>query len=237
VALDWFKDKDRERVPVIIDAFAKSAPGTGLSFVGMNLSPLTVQLSCSLKGYETLRRLFLTRKIPGHKEFRWNAIEPLDTATASRPLQAPFCLSEDEALPANFQSVVCHLARIAGLEDIAVRAKEIVGDSTSDLSNCKVYLQFGRNGGLYAQSNYIKEGCEYTTKLFISKWMPLFVVFSNLVSHEAVDEMELKELENAHVNLVKYFIAEQDLPRTIYEFFCGAQNVEFVSSFVAKSAF
>ena len=228
-SLQFLLADDRTKISQITNWFSNAVSGAGLALIGMDVSPLTLQFSVGLAGFEKLRQLYLQRKLCSQEEYAWHRLRRLDEPNAAKPWQASFCYDDADPAEDDLNSVVCHLYSITGLKKEADDAAKHVGPPTIKRDECRVYLR-SVSDGLYAHSSHQKSGQSFPTKLFVSRMVPLLSVFANLVAEEALTEDECEKLEYDHANKVLYYVEEDRWSFDNVAFFCGAQNVEFVRS-------
>src|ERR1043166_5305232 len=82
------------------------------------------------------------------------------------------------------REVVCMRSGIAGWDNARKRAiKVLSARTTNDFERIKLYIT-GRAGSVYIHSNYLRAGCEYSTKLVTNQKRDLLMLVANIIGDE-----------------------------------------------------
>lgn len=90
---------------------------------------------------------------------------------------------------ASAQSIVCRMKYIAGLQEEAVAAEKLIGQSSSLASELKLVL-VAKNDMLYVHSNYTTEGFENPTKMTLTDKVSLDTIVLNVIASYSNPDVE-----------------------------------------------
>lgn len=199
--------------------------------IGFECFPHRVQIQTTSEGYSNLRTKFLSGDLDAKTDTKWTGIGALEgKERAPAPTQVPLAQIRPARTPdpEKERSVVCHLSGISGFYELEKKAKSSLGsETTTDWKKLKAYI--GADGDcLYVHSNFIKPGCEYTTKIATNLPVDLFTLFINLTFLELPEENEYANAEIAHTKYAQYLVERDAIGRKGDEFYSGAMNIRFV---------
>ncbi len=109
-------------------------------------------------------------------------------------------------------AVVCRLPALHGFEQVNEIGKKLVGDSTTDLSQMKVFMTYA-HGNFYAHSNFIVTGFSHPTKLVLDEYIDLETIVWNLVCAEPAC-VSKEEIEHAIQNDIEFLVDSLSLGAT-----------------------
>ncbi len=205
-----------------------------IKVIGCSPNPHCIQIESSKYNYDKFYKLFVNKELNKITDTEWIKIAKV-SSNLERPTQTPIVTStkyEEDDIDIEDRSIVCHLKHIAGYAEWASAAEKVVGiDDTSNLQECKVFLVNNLtpvNEYLYVHSNFKKDGCIFPTKLLTNQKISLLTILINLTSHDYTEDAFLKELLEAHIYHIQYFI-EKDSIFPDEDFFCNAMNIQFIA--------
>jgi hypothetical protein len=168
-------------------------------------------------------------------EFRLRAVAPFVSIIF---LIAGLCTAQDtnqDAVnadsPQGSSSLVCRRLSIYGLNDVSKRAKEWVGQNTSDPTATRVYVSV-ENDKLYLQSNYVTRGFEYPTKIATNKTdVDLVTLVFNLIGPSTDSGVSNSRFLRAYPKM-QFFVEDKLFSDPTFNNldFGGSPNVNIIGS-------
>jgi hypothetical protein len=130
----------------------------------------------------------------------------------------------------DFFQGVCRRPKIGGFDTEYIKAKRVLGDSTTaDINSCEVFIT-KKGNYLYFHSNFVSEGADNPSKISHKELRDLTLVTANLYGVPEGNEFspaETRKIVEAHKKHVKYYLDQSlfDSTGTINLELGGAEKI------------
>ena len=220
---------NREAIIKIHDSLMELAGETETRLVGCEQTPHRVQLQLRHAAYSTLRAKYLTGELNTATGIEWFDMSVLNgNGRAPAPLQVPLAAPGGARKVKEHRSVVCHGHLIIGLEREYDQAISYLGEKTTNNLNMIQAFVTAKDDRLYVHSNFIKEGCDYPTKIATNLPIDLFTFLLNLAFLELPNPTLHAEAQVIHSRQARYIVDREKIGVRGDEFYAGAMNIRFV---------
>ena len=224
---------DERRMHNVHDAVLQGVGLAETRLIGCEDFPHRMQLEMTPSALRRLRDLLLSGALESTTGVRWKRISSLnDVNGPPMPRQVPLATLEPENGPTtlNAKQVVCHAKQIRGFENESLDAFMhfgMVDQYTQDMTRLRAYVTVQGNC-VYVESNYVKPGSGYPTKIATELKVDLLTLFVNLVFSRLPSTEELRTATLAHIHRAEYIVNLERLGRRGDDFYRGAMNIRFV---------
>jgi len=230
-----------EFVSIVKGINYKEGKGRGgqsdIRILGCSTNPHRLEIESSEVMYNRVRQLVLQDRFAymqsEHFRLSWS-ISPAfrKTERLNMPIQTTAFSGSgfnSEQMKGDYRDVVCHLIYIEGCESFAKKALKAIGTKTvKTYKGIRVFVSMTEEG-IYAHSNFIKEGSDNPTKLLNGQpSFSLLDAFYNLLLMEWPTPKEKRELEVLHETQVEYFVDAETMKDVDISFYGGVQNIRMV---------
>jgi hypothetical protein len=225
---------DERRMHNVHDAVLQRAGLAETRLIGCEDVPHRMQLETTPAAYRKLRDLVFSGALETVTGVRWTKISPLNEIDRPPlPRQVPLAALELEHRPTtlNAKQVVCHAKQIRGFERESLDAFlhfGMVDHHTHDMTRLRAYITLQGNC-IYIESNYVKPGFQYPTKIATEFQVDLLTLFINLIFLRLPSQEELQTATLAHIHRAEYIVNREKLGPRGDDFYRGAMNVRFVA--------
>jgi hypothetical protein len=224
---------EERRIHNVHDAVLQSVGLAETRLIGYVEFPHRMQLEVSASALRRLRDLFLSGALAATTGVEWKGISSLnDVNRPPMARQVPLATLEPENVPTtlNAKQVVCHAKQIRGFEKESLDAFMhfgMVDQYTQDMTRLRAYVTL-KGDCIYIESNYVKSGSRYPTKIATELKVDLLTLFVNLVFGRLPSPGELRIATLAHIYRAEYMVNAERLGPRSDDFYRGAMNIRFV---------